>query len=304
VPFELAASVEEATALVRERFRESGLTLALEMDSRLPAYVTGDRVRIRQLLSNLLDNALKFTPQGGVTVRVGLKESAAHLAKIRFEVEDTGIGVPPDESSTVFEKFARLDNPINRAQGGTGLGLAICKQLVEQMGGELGVYQRPGGGSVFWFSLNLPVEGQPRKDATAGNELKSLKVLVVEDNEIAQEMVVTMLRKLGCNPQVARNGQTALDLTSKLDFPVILMDCRLPDMDGRDACASIRKIMKPGESGPIIIAMTAQLLDQDRESCLAAGMNDCLWKPFSFEDLREVLQRCIRSAKACSYPTG
>ena len=300
--FDLRGLIDDTLALMMPRAQVKQLRLTAEFDAGLPVQLNGDAGRIRQVLMNLVGNAVKFTEKGGVTIRVNTQASRAGRARFRVEVCDTGIGIARVQQNRLFEAFSQVDGSYSKSYGGTGLGLAISRQLMELMGGTIGVESEFSAGSVFWIELDLPcaqalrvtgpVLPAPASAAItvskAGNHL-----LVVEDNEANQMVIQRLLEKLGYECEVASNGRVALDFLAVRRFDVVLMDCQMPEMDGYAATREIRAGKVPGLDVHIsIIALTAYAMDGDRKKCLEAGMDDYVSKPLRSQDLHAALQRC------------
>ncbi len=282
-PLEL---VERTCSLLRPRATSRGITLAIEALGPLPGRVLGDPVRLTQVLSNLVDNAIKFTEEGGVVVTL-----EATPEGIAFEVRDTGIGVPPEAQSHIFEAFRQADGSTTRRYGGTGLGLAICERLVAAMGGEIRVESAAGRGSTFSFRLPLPVAEIPR-DPSAPPASGDARLLLVEDNPVNQRVAMRALERLGYAVEVADDGVAALEALLRQRFDAVLMDCQMPGMDGYEATAAVRARESGDEHLPII-ALTANALPGDRQRCLDAGMDDFIAKPVRVRDLQRVLNRWV-----------
>jgi CheY-like chemotaxis protein/nitrogen-specific signal transduction histidine kinase len=289
-PFDLKSAVDDVIQVLTTRALEKGLALTVLYSPDAPRRVVGDAGRIRQVLTNLVDNAIKFTDDGRVVVTVGCEDLAEGHARIRLSVEDTGIGISDGGLERIFDKFTQVDATPARRHGGTGLGLAISKQLVDLMGGSMGVSSRPGEGSNFWFILSLPVQAET---ATLEGKMEpdSSRVLVVEDNDVNQEVAATILRKLGCVVEVAGNGKQAVKMAEITPYDLIFMDCQMPGMDGFEATAEIRRYEESSGHHAKIVAMTAHTTDEDRDRCLTSGMDDYIGKPATYEDFQAVLQR-------------
>jgi two-component system, sensor histidine kinase len=298
-PFDLKQAMEDVTHLLSARAVEKGLKLDVFFSPETPRVLVGDAGRIRQVLTNLVDNALKFTKQGSILVTAQCLEKTEQQATIRLMVQDTGIGIPKGKLGQIFEMFTQVDASTSRPYSGTGLGLAISKQIIELMGGVVQVESRPDSGSKFWFDLSLPIQGEisaeSRSTQTANPKAVSksydLKVLVVEDNDVSQEVAATILKKLGCRVELAMNGNQAIDMITANSYDLIFMDCQMPGMDGFEATSEIRR-RETGSSGRVrIVAMTAHALDEDRERCVRVGMDDYIAKPATMRDFEAVLER-------------
>jgi signal transduction histidine kinase/ActR/RegA family two-component response regulator len=288
-PFDLRAVMNEIADLLAPVARGKGLTLVLDFPADTDLRFLGDAGRIRQVAMNLMGNAVKFTKQGQVAARVEKEPT-----DVLISVEDTGIGIAADKLGRLFQKFSQADTSTTRNFGGTGLGLAISKQLVELMGGSIGVRSEPGKGSTFWVRLPLPVETRsdsgPLRSKTAERQFagRHLRALVAEDNVVNQRVAVMMLERLGLRADVAADGQEALELWAKFPYDLAFLDCHMPRMDGYQAAAEIRKREGPRKH-VIIVAMTAEA--QGRERCLQAGMDDFILKPVSLESVGGVIEK-------------
>jgi signal transduction histidine kinase/ActR/RegA family two-component response regulator len=298
VPTDLREVVEDTVKLFIPRARQKELALRAEVGEDLPPAVLADPMRLRQILANLVNNAIKFTEQGGVVVRAELLRREAERAWVRLSVEDAGIGIPPERLHAIFEAFTQADSSTTRRYGGTGLGLTICKRLAELMGGHIDVRSEVGKGSTFWVDLPLPVAhaaAKPAHDNTMSAEPlpipAGLRILLVEDNEVNRKVAVRMLQKLGCEVDIATNGQEAIDKTAQHRYDIVFMDVYMPEMDGYEATRLIRQREAATGSHQVIIAMTANAMEGDRERCLQAGMDDYLAKPFREAELRQTIAR-------------
>jgi CheY-like chemotaxis protein len=297
------------------------LDFATAITHDLPDLLVGDAGRVRQVLTNLIGNAVKFTDSGRIDVEAALVRSTSDALLVRLTVRDTGIGIPAEQQSRLFESFTQGDGSSTRKYGGTGLGLSISKQLVELMGGELGVESRSGEGSRFWFTANfgkaaaaetaaiappkrpvpmpaapapepkVPIASVPEKQ-NAGP--RKLRVLLAEDNEINQKIALRLLEKLGLGADAVDNGRAAVEALAQKNYDLVLMDCQMPHMDGFEATAVIRN-RERGKSHTPICALTANAMEGDREKCLAAGMDDYISKPVGLEKLREAVERLVHS---------
>ena len=295
--FNLARLVDDAVALLRPAATDKGLSLVAVLGSSVPRDVVGDPTRLRQVLSNLMSNAVKFTEKGGITLRVALEEDGTSLAKLRFEVIDTGIGIGPEESSSLFAEFVQADSSITRRFGGTGLGLSICKRLVEMMGGEIGFASMPGQGTTFWFTMRVGLASVVDKaPPLAGTPLlPPLSVLVAEDNPVNQKLTLTLLTRWGHRVTLACNGAEAVDRLLGESFDVVLMDVHMPGIDGLEATRRIRAMGGPMARVPII-AMTADVLEGDDAKCREAGMNGYVSKPVDPPRLLDALAKVAPGA--------
>ncbi len=311
VDFSLRAIVQEIFDLVGESARTKALQLSSTIGEEIPSKLRGDPIRVRQVILNLVGNAIKFTPQGSVTLRAELLGEGNDQVVLRVTVQDTGIGVPPAVHGQIFDAFAQADGSTTRQFGGTGLGLTIVKRLVTLMGGEVGVDSRPGHGSSFWFTSRFlkcaaecgsPAIGISGPSTAAPMEPlgEGKRILLAEDSPVNTEVAIAMLELLGCRTEAVPNGRVALDRSAHEEFDLILMDCQMPEMDGFEATRRIRareeKAGKDSRRIPII-ALTAHAMKGDREQCLAAGMDDYMTKPFTQENLASMIDRWL-SGKA------
>ncbi len=295
VDFEVRPAIDDAVALLLETARRKGVTLAVDVDPAVPAWVGGDAGRLRQVLLNLLGNAVKFTEQGSVRLDVALEADDAAAVMLRVAVTDTGIGIPAEAQSRLFQAFSQADGSTTRKYGGTGLGLAISRRIVEMMGGEIGVTSEPGRGSTFWFTARFEhrtgvAPSVPVEHTTHGS-LQGLRVLIAEDNPVNQKLAVALLGKLGCQSDPVGNGREAVNALALVPYDVVLMDCQMPEMDGYEATSCIRDLEAERGGHTPIIAMTANVMQGDRERCLAAGMDDYVAKPVRLDALRAALER-------------
>jgi PAS domain S-box-containing protein len=299
--FDLNALISSIVNLLGERARLKGIALRVECPPQIPR-LRGDVLRLRQVLINLADNAIKFTAHGEVVIRV-LENEDGNGVHLRFEIEDSGIGMSAVEMERLFQPFQQADMSTTRQYGGSGLGLSICKRLVELMGGQIGVSSQPRHGSLFWFSMQLEaappvvpameVQSKPEFDISG---LRGAKLLLAENNPFNQEVAIEFLNKAGAKVQVANNGIEALHWLRRKKFDCVLMDVQMPDMDGLEATRQIRH--NPAWAKLPIIAMTANAFEEDRKQCLAAGMNDFISKPMQPEQLYAVILKSLSGAKA------
>lgn len=306
IAFDPAAMLASLHALFGDQVRAKGLELRLEVDAAAPEAVMGDPSRIRQILINLIGNAMKFTSEGAITIRGRVLEQDSRQCRLRLEIEDTGIGMTEVQRNKVFEAFCQADSSMTRRYGGTGLGLSIVTRLAGLMRGQVGVESEPGKGSVFWFEapfelasgLGESIEG--RNAQAKGAEavrFQGVRLLVVEDNPVNKEVARAILKAMGCEVEIASDGREGVERFQKDRFDAILMDCQMPEMDGYEATRAIREV-ESGWNGTRprtpIIALTANALEEDRRKCLDSGMDDFVSKPFRKEIMAQVLQHWLQ----------
>jgi len=308
IPFDLAVLINDVARMLTSSALAKGLELVVLIPAEIRLNLRGDPTRIRQVLTNLVANAIKFTDKGEVAIRVAQIKEDGHHVTLLISVADTGIGISPEIQAQLFKPFSQADGSTTRKYGGTGLGLAISSELVSCMGGVLKCDSVPGKGSRFSFTLSLEAAAETERkkyqpdpagsgSAIAGTRNKSsLHVLVAEDNETNQEVILGMLRKNGCKVTLVANGREAVDAVAEKSYNLVLMDCQMPVMDGYQATAVIRgREKKEGLKKHIpVIALTANALEGDREKCLAAGMDDYIKKPFRQDDIAAMLTRWSR----------
>ncbi|WLI11175.1 MULTISPECIES: ATP-binding protein [Pseudomonas] len=298
IPFNLAELIGSCAQSFQHSAAQRGLELQLRIPEDMRALqVQGDPTRIRQILVNLVGNALKFTERGRVTIESQWQSLDHELLWFTCTVRDSGIGIPPESLELMFNAFQQADSSISRRYGGTGLGLPIARTLAERMGGTLRAQSEEGVGSVFTLEIPLALYKQPLpvptpRGHTGNDHGEGRDVLLVEDNAVNRTVVEAMLRSLGFTVSVVTDGAQAVRSAESLIFDAILMDCRLPVIDGYEATRQIRRL--PGCADVPIIALTANALQGDREACLSAGMNDYLAKPFKRTDLQQILQRWVQ----------
>jgi signal transduction histidine kinase/ActR/RegA family two-component response regulator len=302
---DLAHVVRGTVELLKETATSKGLELHASIDPDVPPLLRGDRGRLRQVLINLLGNAIKFTAHGRVELVVSLDRQTEETSSLRFRIIDTGIGINVETQAKLFQAFTQADGSTTRRYGGTGLGLAICKELVEKMRGDIGVESSPDGGSTFWFTVTLPkrFEGvasetsQKTKDLPArepetnlgqvGESVRPQRVLIAEDNAVNQFLATAQLKKLGYAADTVTNGIEVLEASRRIPYDIILMDCQMPELDGYE---TTRQLRSRGGPQPLIIAMTANAMEGDLELCLAAGMDGYVSKPMRIADLKLALK--------------
>lgn len=296
---ETVNSVQEILAVNASR---KGLLLAVDIDERIPVYLKGDPDKIKQVIINLMDNAIKFTHAGSVVLDVRLESIFEKSVILDCSVTDTGIGIPADKVKHLFDPFTQADGSITRRYGGTGLGLTISQKLVELMGGKISIFSEVGKGTTFSFTLklekshgvNLRARNKKKEAAKKDVDRSLVNVLVVEDNHTNQYLAVAMLNKLGYNTAVAESGSECIRMMRDKEYDLVLMDCQMPEMDGFETTRLIRS----GTSGvlnpdTIIIALTAHAMEGDRELCLDSGMNDYISKPVKMSDIGDMFSRWI-----------
>lgn len=296
VPTDIRELVGTAFSLISAQAHAKGVRLRLEIAETVPLFLRVDPLRLRQVVTNLLNNALKFTEKGSVSLSVSTEPVGDKEVFLDVCVRDTGIGIAPEVQSRLFQPFTQADASTTRRYGGTGLGLAISRRLVEAMGGVIGLESSPGAGSLFWFRIPLPIEGEalPVEAPPAPTPgLSRLRVLIVEDNAANRQIAVEMLAHLGVVAETAENGKEGLERMARSPYDLVFMDCSMPVMDGYEATAQWRRREASGARLPIV-AMTAYALQGDKEKCLAAGMDDYLSKPVRLRDFAGALSRWAR----------
>ena len=294
----LRESLREVISLVQLQANGKGLKLSVQYASDVPERIRTDVGRLRQILLNLLGNALKFTERGEVVLHISLVEENSDGFRLCFAVKDDGIGISPEVQKGLFQPFTQGDSSTTRRFGGTGLGLSICKRLVELLSGEIGLESAEGKGSTFWFTIfagranqTAPAEPEMAIQPPVANESRGGRILVVEDSIVNQMVAVRLLEKLGYDVDVAANGLEAIDAVERSCYYAVLMDCQMPEMDGFEATKRLREREQGQGKRLPIIAMTANAMKGDKEICLEAGMDDYVPKPVHEEDLRAVLGR-------------
>ncbi len=293
--FALHEAVRDTLALFQSGATSKGLTFTQQVADDLPRHVVGDPARFKQVMFNLTGNAIKFTEQGGIEIRVSGKKQSGAVVMVMVEVVDTGIGIASDRLSLLFQPFSQLEASTSRRFGGTGLGLVITKRLVALMGGEIGVESESGKGSRFWFSLPMRAASAPSKPeaettlpTTSFVAKRSLSVLLAEDNRINQVLVATMLRKFGHKVDIVDNGRLAVAAVEAGAFDVVLMDMQMPEMDGEEATRLIRALPFPKNRLPVL-ALTADAMMESRERYRATGVDEILSKPIDWQALLAAL---------------
>ncbi|HWX56297.1 MAG TPA: ATP-binding protein [Verrucomicrobiae bacterium] len=311
-PFDLRDLVQQTVRSLDIKAREKGLQLSFELLPGLSARYIGDPTRLRQILVNLIGNALKFTHAGRVTVTIALDHGTSDFDMLHFKVRDTGIGVPKDKLQTIFQAFEQADKSTTREYGGTGLGLTICSRLVGMMGGTIWVESEPGKGSAFHFTAQMVRDhsvadaGETTVSAAGGDRAivhresapGGRTILVAEDNRVNQKLAQQLLSKMGHRVTVVSTGLAALEALREEHFDLVFMDVQMPEMDGFEATAKIRAEEQHNGKHMPVIAMTAHAMSGDRERCLMAGMDDYISKPISRKELATVLERQLPAVPA------
>jgi len=308
-PFDLHQCIEDVASILRPSAMQKNTELHVEISPLIPRMYTGDGGRIRQVLTNIMGNAVKFTDGGEVTVTVSGR-AEDNIAQLEINVKDSGIGVPPEKLDSIFEKFSQVDGTSTKRHEGTGLGLAISKQLVEKMNGDISVSSVLGEGSTFSIRLPLPVSSEvitnhsiteqnqeiAHNPGSASQEATQCRILVVEDSLVNQEVVKQFLEAVDCQIVIATNGQEAINFTENQEYDLILMDCQMPIVDGFEATRRIREREKEKRCGRTpIIALTANAYESDREKCLGVGMDDFLSKPFALVDFEKTVTKWLKN---------
>jgi PAS domain S-box-containing protein len=307
--FEPRTAVDDVIMMLLDQARVKNLQLSAFIEPEVPDMVCGDPGRLRQVLTNLISNAIKFTQEGEIKVRATRDAERDTDVVLRFEVTDAGVGIPEEARACLFQAFSQVDASTTRRYGGTGLGLAICKQLVNLMGGQIGCRSTPGQGSTFWFTVRFEkpggvtplaeilTEGAHLSVNSAASHIpeavrRRTRVLIAEDNIFNQKVVLRQVREMGLGADAVADGTEALEALSRISYDLVLMDCQMPEMDGYKCAAEIRR-WEDGRKHVPIIAMTAHVMKEDRDKCLAAGMDDFLSKPVRVAHLEAVLAKWL-----------
>lgn len=287
-------------SMFRVKACEKDITLRIEIAEDIPNYLVGDPVRVNQVVMNLVGNAIKFTEKGEVSVSVKLMDRDTEHVKLRFDIQDTGIGIPEETQEAIFDAFSQADDSTTRKFGGTGLGLAISSQLAEMMGGSISVKSQPGQGSTFTFIARFGIanEHPPKKQLqhlrNQNSKFHSAKILLVEDNPFNQKVATRMLEKLTHEVHVANDGYEALESLKKEPYDLVFMDVQMPNLDGLETTRRIRRAEQESGHHIPVVALTAHAMAEDRQKCLDAGMDDYLSKPITIDSLRNAIVRILR----------
>ena len=304
--FDFIKLLDNVTTMIEGQVSAKNLKLIFDMDNGLPSHFRGDSLRLGQVLINFANNAIKFTEKGMITIRIKIVEENEKNLLMRFEVQDTGIGLTPEQKNKLFQSFQQADSSTARKYGGTGLGLTISKQLALLMGGEVGVESEYGQGSTFWFTSRLrrvsenEIVKQQQTISFDCKSLEGLTILLAEDNLFNQQIGKEMLEQGGAKVVIANNGIEVISLVRQERFDCVLMDMQMPEMDGLEATRLLRA--NPATKGLKIIAMTANINQEDRNSCLAAGMDDFISKPLIPEQFYTMLAKWLPSKDKKSLP--
>jgi signal transduction histidine kinase len=296
VSFDPHELLQEVRDLLEIKATQRGLLLIVDVAAEVPHRLTGDPTRIRQILINLVGNAIKFTHDGHVSLRVKSELVDHERVTVDFSVEDTGIGIAPEQQRNVFEAFTQADSSTTRRYGGTGLGLAICTRLARLMGGEISLHSELGRGSTFQVRVPMRIDDaeQPRPPSQRPSLPVEFdgRILLVEDNLENRSLAVTLLQHFGCRVDFAADGVEALTKLQESKFDLVFMDCHMPNLNGYDATREIRR-REPDGQHLTIIALSASVLPEERQKCIDVGMDDYVAKPFSRRDLQQVLERWL-----------
>ncbi|XGC81581.1 ATP-binding protein [Bdellovibrio bacteriovorus] len=298
--FDVRDLLTRYSQLLKGSLRSKNLDLQVFVDPKIPLLLQGDSNRIGQILLNLLGNAIKFTEKGHISLAATLQSTQGPTATLRFEVQDTGIGMTPCQTKQLFQPFTQADGSTSRKYGGTGLGLSISKRLAELMNGKIGVESESGKGSTFWFTVDVTFDSETSISKKLSVKTETMtnissvakKVLVVEDNLVNQTIIISMLKGLGHKVDIANNGNEALKVYKNYAYDLILMDCQMPEMDGYTATEKIREIQKHSSGAKIpILAFTANVMSEDEERCRKCGMDDILAKPVTLDALKQAMSK-------------
>jgi signal transduction histidine kinase/DNA-binding response OmpR family regulator len=308
VPVDLRRLAADIADLFAERAQGKGVELTWRVGDAVPSTVQGDPIRLRQVLLNLVGNALKFTEAGSVRLHIDVVHNTGDTAVVRFDVVDTGVGIAPHAREHLFKPFSQADSSTTRKFGGAGLGLNICQRLVQLMGGTIDFDSQVGRGSTFWFTAPLPIAASAATPDVDGASLeraqtrgagiqragRGRRVLVVEDSWMNQQVAVSMLEQVGYTAEVAADGREALEALERKSYAMVLLDCQMPELDGYQVAAEVRRRESREGRQPVpIVALTASAMAADRERCLAAGMNDYLAKPVRIAELAAMVERWV-----------
>lgn len=306
-PFDLRDLIHELTELYTLKTNEKGIQLLTQIDPQCPSLLEGDSTRLRQILTNFIGNAIKFTDQGEISILVDVLSITDTVVDLQVAVKDSGVGIPPDIIDKIFESFSQADSSTSRKYGGTGLGLTIASKLIEIMNGEIGLESQVNKGSTFFFKISLPISTaitSPENSSISSKQDRDpppqLNILIVEDNLINQKVILSLLEELGYKADIVIDGVEAINSVQKTFYDLVFMDMQMPRLDGLEATRQIVNSTSI-EKRPIIIAMTANATQEDRKKCLDAGMNDYVSKPVTLEVIRSILLKWGKSNKTIQH---
>jgi len=294
IPLNIKGQLTEVMDLMSSMADQKGLSLTAKIETDTPEIVISDPTKVKQVLTNLISNSLKFTSQGGVSITIKKRAEEKQDVFLEFKIQDTGIGIKAENQAKVFETFTQSDSSTTRKFGGTGLGLAICKKLVGLMGGNIWVDSKPGVGSTFYFTIKAEKFNNTFKETTENEThdestlMSGIRILLAEDNAVNQEVASLIFKGMGGSVEVASNGLEAIEMCKKASYDLIFMDVQMPEMDGIQATKEI-KSDKLAYGNPYIIAMTANAFEEDRKNCFEAGMHDFISKPIMMDSLKKAV---------------
>ncbi len=299
IDFSISNVIDTIVKLLKFNADKKNIKLEVDIDKAVPDTLIGDPYRLNQIITNLVNNAIKFTEKGSVRIFVEMENSESGKADLFFKVVDTGIGITKSGSKKLFKEFSQTESSTTRKYGGTGLGLAICRNLVSLMGGTIGVNSQPGNGSEFWFRLTFHIHEKQQPEAkTEDIDIPSdLKILYAEDNPVNQRVTQLLLNQIGIKCDIAANGEKAYKMFRENQYDLILMDMQMPELDGLESTKKIRTFEKNNtiEKPVFIIAVTANAFSDDKQKCISAGMNDFISKPFKVAELKKLIKNAIRT---------